>query len=287
MILLFNGLIVVGAGLLVASLSYVERLISGLPDGEMRRNWRILRALVFLFIAGYIGYAVAQWNRGVGARDLFVPGIFLLGACFVLVVSRLSLQTTLDIRRIAVMEHENITDPLMGIHNRRYLDRRLKEEVDRALRYGVPLSVLLLDIDRFKRINDAYGHPVGDRVLCGLGKLIRDTVRNTDVVARYGGEEILVIATCTPPPPVPVVAERVRRTVEAAVLVPATPATRGEEIRVTVSIGVASLGPDIRTVEALVQRADQAMYRAKREGRNRVVVSRGAEEPLPSPAAGA
>jgi diguanylate cyclase (GGDEF)-like protein len=272
MILLFNGLIAVGAAILTASLLPVTRLISQLPPGSMRRNWRILKALVFLFIAGYVGYALVEWKNRAGIADLFVPGIFFLGACFVFLVSRLSLQTALDIRRIAVMEHENITDPLMGIHNRRYLDRRLKEEVDRALRYKLPLSVLLLDIDHFKRINDTHGHPVGDRVLCALGKLIQNTVRNTDVVARYGGEEILVIATCTPPPPIPVFAERLRRTVEDSVLVAPDALTGGKEIRATVSIGVASLGPEIRTLEALVQGADEALYRAKHEGRNRVVV---------------
>jgi diguanylate cyclase (GGDEF)-like protein len=285
MIFLFNGLIAAGAAILAASLLPVTRLISRLSPGNMRRNWSILRALIFLFIAGYIGYAAVEWKSVVSTADMFVPGIFLLGACFVFLVGTLSLQTTVDIQRMAVMEHENITDPLMGIHNRRYLDRRLKEEVDRALRYKLPLSVLMLDIDRFKKVNDVYGHQVGDRVLCSLGKLIQNTVRNTDVVARYGGEEILIIATCTPPPPIPLVAERLRRTIEESVLVPPNELTCGEEIRVTVSIGVASLGPQIRTADALVKCADEAMYRAKTDGRNRVVVQ--GPDPLLSTSPGA
>jgi len=282
MVLLFNGMIALGAAILVAALFPVERLIAQLPPGSMRRNWQILRALVFLFIAGYIGYAIVEWKNRIDVRDLFVPGIFLLGSCFVFLVSTLSLQTAIDIRRIAEMEHENVTDPLMGIHNRRYLDRRLKEEVDRAVRYRLPLSVLLLDIDHFKRVNDMYGHQVGDRVLCALGKRIRSAVRNTDVVARYGGEEILIIATCTPPPPIPVFAERLRKTVEESSLVEASTLTGGEEIRVTVSIGVASLGPKVQTMEALVKGADEALYRAKHQGRNRVVLQTDTD--LPSPA---
>ncbi len=271
MILLFNGLIAVGAAILVASLLPVQRLISALPPGNMRRNWRILRILIFLFIAGYVGYAFVEWKDRAAITDLVVPGIFFLGACFVFLVSTFSLQTAIDIRRMAVMEHENITDPLMGIHNRRYLDARLKEEVDRALRYKLPLSVLLLDIDHFKKVNDDHGHQVGDRVLRALGNLIRNAVRTTDVVARYGGEEILVIATCTPPPPIPVLAERLRREVEDSVLASPDDLARGKEIRVTVSIGVASLGGDVRSMEELIQRADEALYRAKHGGRNRVV----------------
>jgi diguanylate cyclase (GGDEF)-like protein len=271
--LLFNGLIAVGAAVLVASLLPVEQVVRLLPEGPTRTKWRLLRALIFLFITAYVGFAVVNWKNSGRAFDLLVPAIFLLGACFVFLVSSLSLQTTEHVQRIAVMEQENITDPLMGIHNRRYLDRRLAEEVERARRYNLPLSILLLDIDHFKRINDVYGHQVGDRVLSALGKLIVNTVRNTDVVARYGGEEILIIGTCTPPPPIPVFAERVRKTVEQSVLVEPSALTCNEEIRVTVSIGVASLGPGMGDVEKLVKSADDALYRAKHAGRNQVVIN--------------
>jgi diguanylate cyclase (GGDEF)-like protein len=285
MILLVNGLIIFGACILIASLVPVQRLIAKLQQGEVQRKWYILRALIGLFIAGYIVYAATNWNNSGTVIDLVVSAIFFLGACYVLLVNRLSLQTALDVRRLAVLELESIMDPLLGIHNRRYLDRRLQEEVERARRYDLPLSVLLLDIDHFKQINDRYGHQVGDLVLSGLGTLIKNAARITDIVARYGGEEILVIATNTPSSSVPVFAERLRKmiedyafaemlrkAVEDTILVPPSELTDEQEVRVTVSIGVASLDSETGNVGALLKRADDAMFRAKREGRNRIIM---------------
>jgi diguanylate cyclase (GGDEF)-like protein len=284
MIHLANGLVIVGACILVTSLFPIQRLISRLPPGEMRGKWRILRGIIVFFIAGYIGYAAATWGNHWYLRDVIAPAIFFLGACSMFMVSTLALRTALDVRRIADLEQENITDPLMGIHNRRYLDRRLKEEVERALRYDLPLSVLLIDIDHFKRVNDGFGHQVGDIVLRNLGKMIMNTARTTDVVARYGGEEILVIATSTPSQSVRKFAERLRKAVEESVLVPPCEVTGGRPLGVTVSIGTASLGPEAVSAEALVKTADDALYRAKYEGRNRIVFE---ADPAPSPNPGA
>jgi diguanylate cyclase (GGDEF)-like protein len=285
MTFLMGGLLVAGTCVLIASLVPVQLLIARLPQGAVRRQWYILRVLIFLFIAGYIVYAAYNWSDSGKLLDLVVPAIFFFGACFVFLVNNLSLQTARDVRRLAVLELETILDPLMGIHNRRYLDRRLKEEVERALRYKLPLSVLLLDIDHFKRVNDSRGHQVGDLVLSSLGRLIKNTARNSDVVARYGGEEILVIATNTASSSVPAFAERLRKAVEdcafaerlrkaveESVLVPPDGLGGAQAVRVTVSIGVASLGPDTCSVDALLKSADEALFRAKREGRNRVVV---------------
>ena len=268
---LANALALGGACILLAALHPLRRLILQLPNGKARKYWIILGFLILAFIAGYIGYAVAKWNESETPSDLFAPAIFFLGAVFVLLVNTVSLQTAIDIRRFAALEQESITDPLMGIHNRRYMDRRLREEVKRAVRYKLPLSVLLLDIDHFKRVNDEFGHPAGDLVLAGLGRLIADTVRDTDVVARYGGEEILIIAVSTPPPAYEF-AERLRRKVEESLLVEPCELTGGREIRLTVSIGVASLGNGPEEAGELVNRADKALYRAKGEGRNRVVM---------------
>ncbi len=278
MIHLANGLVIVGACVLVAALFPLQRLISRLPPGEMRDRWRILRGIIVFFIAGYIVYAAATWGNHRYLQDIIAPAIFFLGSCFMFTVSALALRTALDVRRISDLERENITDPLMGIRNRRYLDRRLKEEVERALRYDLPLSILLIDIDHFKRINDGFGHQVGDLVLQSLGKLIMKIARNTDVVARYGGEEILVIATSTPSESVHLFAERLRKAVEESVLVPPCDATRSLPVGVTVSIGTASLCPEAGSAEALVKTADEALYRAKGEGRNRIVF-----ETIPAP----
>jgi diguanylate cyclase (GGDEF)-like protein len=193
----------------------------------------------------------------------------------VLLVCFLSWKTVIDLQRINILEQENISDPLLGIFNRRYLDRRLKEEFLRSQRYNLPLAILLLDIDRFKMVNDTCGHQTGDLVLQKLVQLILSTVRDIDIVARYGGEEVLVIMPNTIASHAAVLAERLRRKIAATEM-----ATQDEEschpaIKITVSIGVAGFNHGRTTavdLHTLINNADKALYQAKNEGRNRVVV---------------
>ncbi len=157
-------------------------------------------------------------------------------------------------------------DPLTGLLNRRALDDRLEQETARARRHAHPLSVLLLDVDRFKLINDTFGHAEGDAALRLVATELQRHVRLSDVVARFGGEEFIVIAPHTQPAGAAVLAERLRTAVEQC------PAVG----RVTVSIGVAQLDlSEPAPGAAILARADRALYRAKREGRNRVCL--GAE----------
>lgn len=271
--LVVNGLLVIGSVILIASLASVRRIIKQLPPGGMRRNWVILNALIVFFIVGYAGYALVNWNHNDELSDLVVSAILFCGACFVWLVNFLSLQTTLDIRRVALLEQENMTDHLMGICNRRYLDRRLREEFERACRHCLPLSALLVDIDRFKEINDTYGHQVGDLVLKNLAKLFMESNRAGDIVARYGGDEIFIIATNTTASSAAQLAERLRRLVESSLLVPLNRLDNRQSICVTVSIGVASLCQGTDDLGALVEKVDKALYRAKHDGRNRVILS--------------
>lgn len=239
----------------------------------MRSKWTVMATLILVFVVGYLSQALAFWDRSTTLADLIVPAMFLLGAAFVWLTSTLSLQTAIDVRRVTLLERESITDPLTEIYNRRYMDRRLAEELARAQRYGLPLSVLLLDIDHFKHTNDTFGHAAGDLVLRELGNVIMHAVRGSDVVARYGGEELLVIAPNTPPAAGGVAAERLRRIVESHEVVLPGPAGQQHLIRLTISIGVAGLGQQVDTAQTLLHRADEALYRAKRAGRNRVAVS--------------
>ena len=267
-----NGLVLAGIIVHLLALRPVGRLISLLAPGRARRGWYVLTALIVVFIAGYVAYLPAFWGSHEKLADLVVPVIFFLGACFVLVVCQLSLGTTRNLKRLSTFEMESITDPLTGIYNRRYLERRLADEIARASRYGMPFSVLLIDIDHFKRVNDIYGHQVGDLVLEGMAQLIVATLRTTDIVARYGGEEIMVIAPNTPQKTAAGLAERLRKVVEEATF--EIPAELGRDISalgVTVSIGVACLDQRTAGMPELVQQADKALYRAKHEGRNRVV----------------
>jgi diguanylate cyclase (GGDEF)-like protein len=275
LVILTDVLSVLGSLVLIGALVPVQKLIAELPPGSARRHWHFLRALIAFVVLGYIAYAVGQWNDPRQWGDLLVPSVFLLGACTVLIITIMSRQTALDIRHMAVLEQQSITDPLMAIYNRRYLDGRLRQELLRARRHGLPLSVLLIDIDHFKAVNDTWGHPVGDQALIALGKLIVSHVRVPDTVVRYGGEEVLVLAPDTPLTSAHKLGERLRQSVDESVLVWACPETRGQNIHVTVSIGVTELGPEPDDARGLLDRADKALYRAKSAGRNCVVASTG------------
>ena len=268
-----NGLVVTGIILQFLALQPVRRLIALLPSGHLRFSWYVLTAFIVIFIIGYAAYIPAFWGSHEKLSDLVVPAVFFLGGCFTLLVNVLSLETSRNVRRLAVVEQESITDPLTGIYNRRYLERRLADEIARANRYGMPLSVLLIDIDHFKRVNDIYGHQVGDLVLEGMAQLIATTLRTTDIVARYGGEEIMVITPSTPVKIAADLAERLRKVVESASFeIPPELNLDISALGVTVSIGVGCFGREAKDMQELIQVVDKAMYRAKREGRNRVVV---------------
>ncbi|NND33998.1 MAG: GGDEF domain-containing protein [Saprospiraceae bacterium] len=270
--LLTNGLLIAGACVLIGSLIPVRNLITQLPSGQVRRCWYELTVLIVLLIAGYTSYTVTFWNRHSNWSDFIVPSVFFFGAIFVWLTTSLSLQTAFDIRRVTLLEQESITDPLLGIYNRRYLDRRLDEEISRAKRYNLPLSILLIDIDHFKQINDTYGHAIGDELLSHLGKILTNTIRNSDVAARYGGDELLILAQNTPASSAGILGERLRQHVESNKLVSSGKANQQKEIHATVSIGVAGLDPEVTDSKGLIQCADEALYMAKQEGRNCVII---------------
>lgn len=159
-------------------------------------------------------------------------------------------------------------DELTGTFNRRYLEMRLVDEMKRVERYGQNLGVMMVDIDDFKRINDGYGHQVGDNVLRQVAGILRQGTRDVDLVARYGGEEFLVLTPATDEKGTRLLAERLRRSVAGLRMEPEP----GRELKVTVSIGVSATGKEEDLdVDEIVRRADQAMYQAKKSGKDRVV----------------
>lgn len=169
-------------------------------------------------------------------------------------------------------EREALTDPLTGLFNRRYLDRRIEQEETRSGRAGSPFSLMVIDIDHFKRINDRFGHDAGDAVLKQLSQLVALSVRPHDVATRFGGEEFVVLAPDTDIEGATAIAERLRKTVsDTAFSAPGVPQT----INATISIGVASLGEMWQRGRDVLSEADQCLYRAKKSGRDRVVSSRG------------
>jgi diguanylate cyclase (GGDEF)-like protein len=175
---------------------------------------------------------------------------------------------------------QSIRDWLTGAYNHRHFQETLQREIGRAERSGRPLSVLMLDIDDFKAINDRYGHPVGDAVLQAIVAQIRHEVRgDMDVLARYGGEEFAIILPETPTEEAAAVAERVRRRIDERLF---RPPGSEDVVRVTVSIGLATFPRDASTKPELIEKADAALYRAKRGGKNAVRLHSSSEEP-PTP----
>ena len=187
--------------------------------------------------------------------------------------------------RLRELENEIFIDPLTQTGNRRFFKRRLREELAFGARHARTVGLLMVDVDHFKRVNDEFGHIVGDQVLCELGRILKDSVRNEDTVYRFGGEEFCVLTRAVRATGLYTLAERIRLAVEFFAL----PADGGP-VRITVSVGatfvepadlsgLATMGADNEAGDlakhVLVERADMALYQAKDKGRNCVVVLQG------------
>ncbi len=225
--------------------TYAELLINRLADEVRIFGWvyvhvAVLSTLAFS-LAGYI--LGKRWDRMENeARALE--------------------QTSSQLRRMS------ITDRHTGMYVHNYIMERLEEEIRRAQRYAYPLSCLFLDIDNFKQLNDTYGHLFGDEVLSRVSTVMSAKVRDTDVLGRYGGDELLVILPHTDPERALEVAERIRTSIQSLPLT----ASSGESVQVTVSIGLYSVtGNQMRSRE-LIDLADHALRQAKQLGKNRTVV---------------
>lgn len=173
----------------------------------------------------------------------------------------------------AEIESMAVTDGLTGLFNHRNFQEKLSNEFNRMQRIPDPLSLLLIDIDFFKKVNDTYGHPAGDEVLRGVAGVIRETIRNVDIPARYGGEEFAAILPGTNHEGAQKMAERLRNAIAGKVFT-----IDGKELRVTVSIGAATSPHDTGNRDELIEKTDQALYHAKRNGRNRCVLWREIRE---------
>lgn len=178
--------------------------------------------------------------------------------------------TVQDVTELAAYEHRllemNMRDGLTGVYNRRFLEKRLEEEFDRHVRYGGKFSVVMFDIDFFKKVNDTHGHQGGDFILKNVSATIASLVRKTDFLARYGGEEFCCLLPETGLASACLLAERFRCAVAEL-----DNSYQGRAIRVTISLGVAEICDGVDSPDALLKKADDALYLAKGSGRNRVV----------------
>lgn len=216
------------------------------------------------------GQLVGSLNLGSVRADRFVPGMATNFIEWLAAVASVCLENVANNERL---KHIGLTDALTGVHNRRYFDQRLREEVDRALRKGYGLSCLLVDVDHFKGVNDTHGHLIGDVVLREVAEQVKDQLRLSDAMARYGGEEFAVLLVQTDAATARTIAERIR---EAIASTPIRLPDRGS-LSVTLSVGVSTMKEELRGADIdakardLVDRADHALYAAKRAGRNRVM----------------
>lgn len=210
---------------------------------------------------------------------VFLPSFLSLGLLLFsyrqILVLKKEMQRRIEAEKI-ISENEqkfralSITDALTRLYNQRHFYQKLAEEMDRALRYDKPLSLLFLDIDDFKRYNDKYGHLEGDKALVQLSRIIRECMRNIDLAFRYGGEEFSLILPETSKTGAISVADRIRSKFEAESFIP----DQKNTVHITVSIGIARFHPG-EDRKQFISRADWNMYMAKRNGKNRIFTSKG------------
>lgn len=229
---------------------------------------RSVIALPFTIERGQYGVFLVRRTRDqepFGASDLEFAQAVISAAVAVIQRAQMVESTMADNARLEQLAQ---TDPLTQLLNRRALTERITAEMERALRYDSTLALLMIDLDHFKRVNDTYGHLVGDDVLRDVAKLLVDTIRVSDIVARYGGEEFLVLLPETDDAGAESFADRIRAAVEEHDF---TDNGEHPQLRLTASIGVAMYpAARIESVEDLFARSDAALYRAKADGRNRV-----------------
>ena len=257
--------LVTAAGLSLASLVPLRRAYRILSPGITRATWGILASLIVLLTLGDLAFVWINYTHGLDPhKDWLIGFICLATSIFVILTCNLAHHTAKDISRLSTLESVACVDPVTELYNRRHIMAVLDAECIRSNSHNSPLSILLMDVDNFKKINDTYGHQAGDVVLKEMGGLI-SAASGSRLVGRYGGEEFLVLLPQEDAADAWVTAERIRAVIEAATVV-----YDGDPIiSPTLSIGIATTFGWKEKPEDLVGLADEALYAAKFTGRNR------------------
>jgi diguanylate cyclase (GGDEF)-like protein len=251
--------------LYMASFYFVPIIIgSFLGDFGVKRIG--IFAGIFILLFQYTGFSKSSFL--INNTVEYVPAAFIQAIsiiCVVILASVIANSAKYVNQKTNILQSMATTDPLTGLINRRYFDRRLAEEISRSKRHNTELSLALFDIDHFKRINDTYGHTIGDKILKELGEIIQKNTRESDISARYGGEEFALILPETTQIEASDLLERIRQLVEEY-----TFSKEDTPLTVTISVGIAQFDPSYSSKE-FIDQSDAALYRAKRTGRNQVV----------------
>jgi diguanylate cyclase (GGDEF)-like protein len=258
--------LVTAVGLSLTSLVPVLRVYRMLSPGIVRTTWGTLGSLIFIVAAGDVAFLWINYTGGSNHLEDWVVGLVCFAAAIlVAVVSNLAHHAAKDVSRLSWLESIANVDPVTELYNRRYIMGVLEAECIRSGGDNSPLSILLMDVDNFKKINDTYGHQVGDVVLKEMARLIT-RASGSRLVGRYGGEEFLALLPYEGSNDAWVIAESIRAAIEAATVV-----YNGDSIiSPTISIGIATVFGWKEKPEDLVGLADDALYAAKSTGRNRI-----------------
>ncbi|MBX4887654.1 diguanylate cyclase [Rhizobium bangladeshense] len=269
--LMIGGIGAMGGSVSILVVAGTGYLFTLMPRSWLGAGWR--RSLL-LGLATVSSFVVLAFLPPPVAIELFQKAalpVMLANVAGVMLLSDLFHREKERVRILRALENEASVDPLTKLPNRRFFQRAADRCAEEAGSKRIPFSVIMIDIDYFKKINDTWGHSVGDSVLSKVANTIRAAIRKTDIAARYGGEEIVILLPYTRRQDALNVAEKIRRQVEAGNIV-----VDGQEIKVTVSLGIASADADAPDFQAALKDADTALYRAKAAGRNRCEMSAAA-----------
>jgi diguanylate cyclase (GGDEF)-like protein len=256
--LAYKLLVIVGVGLLLYSLRTATLIIAELPVGKNSKRWRVLRGMIVFFIIGYVSHAVFAPGEELSLPATITSMVFFFGACFVVMVNFLSLQSVKDVKRITALEAECITDPLTGIYNRRGFFALAEQQLKMANRQKAGIYMLYADVDNMKSINDTYGHKEGDRALIETANILKENYRDSDIIGRLGGDEFVVVPIGTAGADLEKITARLQRALDIH------NEKVGRGYRLSVSVGTAYYDPEHpRSVDELLGEADRLMYERK------------------------
>ena len=270
MYLFANILIFCSVLLFAASIFAVQQLIKKLPLGKVRNNWNILSFFIAGIMIGLFVCLPMLWIDKIVLTSLTFPVIGITTSAFVLMLCFLTYQTTRDIQEAILVDQASIIDPVLEIYNRRYYERRIEEETQRARRYELPLSLIMLEVDGFNNIVKSHGRLVGDVVLRKVSDFIENSVRASDIVARFDDQKIVIATTQTDKEMTMKLANRLRSDIEELNVVQGDGENKSETLHVTVSAGVSTVDENIKNGFDLSDVAEKALQEAIKQGRNRV-----------------